>query len=175
MRHMLAQATEVPSTSALRDSLRTAYFFDCYSVELPLDSRTPLELYLNVVSRTPQWVDVLMNVRNKIVARIGLKDMGALSGVSPNMAAADYRAGDQAGIFKLIDANDREVILGETDKHLDVRISVFKQQHQDRTTVSVSTVVHVHNLLGRIYIFFVKPAHQIIAPATVSRLALKRL
>ncbi len=172
---MIAQASEVPSISALRDSLRTAFFFDCYSVELPLDSRTPLEFYLNVASRTPQWVDFLMSVRNKIVARIGLKNMGALSGISPNKAAADYRVGDQAGIFKLIEANDREVILGETDKHIDVRISVVKQQRKDRTTVSVSTVVHVHNLLGRIYMFFVTPAHRVIAPATVSKLAVKQL
>lgn len=171
---MIAQASEVPSISALRDSLRTAYFFDCYAVELPLDSRTPIELYLNVVSRTPQWIDFLMKVRNKIVARIGLKDLGPLSGISPSKLAADYRIGDQAGIFKLIETNEREVILGETDKHLDVRISVVKQQHQDRTLVSVSTIVHVHNLLGRIYMFFVTPAHRIIAPATVSKLALKR-
>lgn len=171
---MIAQACEVPPISALSDSLRTAYFFDCYSVEIPLDSRTPLELYLNVVSRTPPWIDFLMNVRNKIVASVGLKNMGALSGVSPSKAATEYRVGDQAGIFKLIETNDREVILGETDKHLDVRISVVKQQHQDRTIVSVSTVVHVHNLLGRIYMFFVTPAHRIIAPATISKLALKQ-
>lgn len=172
---MMAQASEVPSISALRDSLRTAYFFDCYSVELPPDPRTPLELYLSVVSGTPQWVDFLMKVRNKIVARIGLKDMGALSGVTPDKAAAHYRVGDQAGIFTLIEADDREVILGETDKHLDVRISVVKQQREDRTTVSVSTVVHVHNLLGRIYMFFVTPAHRVIAPATVSKLAVQQL
>lgn len=171
---MIAQASEVPSISALRESLHTAYFFDCYSVELPLDSRSPLELYLNVVSRTPRWIDFLMNVRNKIVARIGLKDMGPLSGVSPNKAAADYCVGDQAGIFKLIESNDREAILGETDKHLDVRVSVVKLLRQNRTIVSVSTVVHVHNLLGRIYMFFVTPAHRIIAPATVSKLALKQ-
>lgn len=171
---MIARASEVPSISALRGSLRTAYFFDCYCIELPPDSRTPLELYLKVVSSTPRWVNLLMNVRNKIVARIGLKDMGALSSVSPSKAPADYRVGDQAGIFQLIESNDREVILGETDKHLDVRISVVKQQHEDRTTVSVSTVVHVHNMLGRIYMAFVTPAHRIIAPATVSKLAVKQ-
>lgn len=168
---MMAQACEVPSISALREMLRTAYFFDCYAVELPTDSRTPLELYLHAVSRTPRWIDFLMNLRNKIVASIGLKDMGALSGVSPQKAAADYRVGDQAGIFKLIQANDSEAVLGETDRHLDVRISVVKEQREGRTTVSVSTVVHVHNLLGRIYMFFVTPAHRVIAPATVSRLA----
>ena len=45
---------EVPAFSALSESLRTAYFYDCYSTELPPDSRSPLELYLSVISRTPR-------------------------------------------------------------------------------------------------------------------------
>ena len=166
-----AQAAEVPSFSVLRDSLHSAYFYDCYSVELPPDDRSPLELYLSVVSRTPRWIDFLMNVRNKIVAQFGLKDMGALSGIEQSKPVDAYRIGDQAGIFKLLEFHQQEVILGETDKHLDVKISVAKQNKLGSTTVSVSTVVHVHNAMGRLYMFFVTPAHRIIAPATVSKIA----
>lgn len=171
MQLVIAQPAEVPPVSVLRDSLRTAYFSDCYAIELPLDSRTPLELYLNVVSRTPRWIDFLMSLRNKIVARLGLKDVGRLSGILPTKAVTDYRIGDQAGIFKLIESDDREVVLGETDKHLDVWISLLKQEQQGCTIISVSTVVHVHNLLGRIYMFFVIPVHRIIAPASISQLS----
>jgi hypothetical protein len=168
---MNAQATEVPAFSALSESLRTAYFYDCYAVELPPDSRSPLELYLSVVSQTPRWVDFLMNVRNTIVARLGLKNMGPLSGIDPQKSHQSYQIGDQAGIFKVLELHEREVILGETDRHLDVRISVAKQDSPTCTIASVSTVVHVHNLMGRVYMFFVTPAHRIIAPATVSKLA----
>ena len=166
---MKAKASEVPSFSALQDSLSTAYFFDCHSVDLPPDARSPLALYLNVIARTPGWVDFLMAVRNKVVARLGLKDMGAISHIDPNKPAEAYRIGDQAGIFKLLALHENEVILGEVDKHLDVRISVAKQDGPGKTTVSVSTVVHVHNTLGRVYMFSVVPAHRVIAPATVSR------
>jgi hypothetical protein len=164
-----AQASEVPSFSALRDSLSTAYFYDCYTVELPPDSRSPLELYLSVVSRTPRWIDFLMNVRNRIVAQFGLKNMGALSNIDPRKPTPAYRVGDQAGIFKLLELHEHEVILGETDKHLDVKISVAKQNKPGGTKISVSTVVHVHNAMGRLYMFFVIPAHRIIAPTTVSK------
>lgn len=174
MQLVIAQAADVPIVSVLRDSLRTAYFSDCYAIELPLDSRTPLELYLNVVSRTPRWIDFLMSVRNKVVARFGLKNVGRLNGISPTKVVTDYRIGDQAGIFKLIESNDQEVVLGETDKHLDVRISLLKQEQQGRTIISVSTVVHVHNLLGRIYMFFVIPAHRFIAPASLSQLTMPK-
>lgn len=167
---MRAQACDVPSFSALRGSLSTAYFHDCYAMALPPDGRSPLELYLTVVARTPRWIDALMNVRNKIVARIGLKDMGPLSGVNPNKPVQAYAIGDQIGIFKLQALHDREVILGESDKHLDVQISVARQDRPDSTTVYVSTVVHVHNALGRLYMLFVTPAHRIIAPAMASSL-----
>lgn len=167
---MHAQATDVPAFSALSESLRTAYFYDCYSVELPTDSRSPLELYLSVVSQTPRWVDFLMNIRNKVVARLGLKDMGPLSGIDPQKPPQAYRVGDKAGIFKVLELHEREVILGETDRHLNVKISVTTQDKPGCTVASVSTVVHVHNLMGRIYMFFVTPAHRIIAPATVSKL-----
>lgn len=168
---MNATATEVPSFSALQPSLRTAYFFDCYALALPPDTRSPLELYLSVVARTPQWIDFLMRVRNGIVARLGLKHMGALSGIDAGKPAQAYRIGDRAGIFRLLEVHEHEIILGETDKHLDVKVSVAKQDTAGGTTVSVSTVVHVHNMLGRVYMFFVAPAHRVIAPATVATLA----
>ena len=167
------QASEVPSFSALRNSLRSAYFYDCYTVALPPDKRSPLELYLSVVSRTPRWIDFLMNVRNKIVAQFGLKHMGALSAIDQNKPAHAYRIGDQIGIFKLLELHEQEVILGETDTHLDVKISVAKQDQLGSTAVFVSTVVHVHNAMGRLYMFFVTPAHRIIAPATISKVTLQ--
>ena len=114
-----------------------------------------------------------MTLRNKIVARLGLKDMGPLRGIDPRKPSGAYRIGDQAGIFKILELHEREVILGETDKHLDVMISVTKQDMPGCTVASVSTVVHVHNVMGRLYMLFVTPAHRIIAPATVSRLRLQ--
>ena len=85
------QVSEVPSFSALRDSLRSAYFYDCYTVALPQDERSPLELYLSVISQTPRWIEFLMNVRNKIVAQFGLKDMGALSAIDQSDLAPEKR------------------------------------------------------------------------------------
>ena len=65
-----------------------------------------------------------------------------------------------------------EISLGDSDKHLDVQVSVQKRMHEDASWLAVSTVVHVHNGLGKFYMFFVAPAHRVIAPATLrSRLA----
>lgn len=168
---MNARICKVPSFSSLQPQLSTAYFHDCYELVMPLDGRSPLALYLSVVSHTPRWVDALMTIRNKVVAVMGLKDMGPMRGIDQSKPAHAYRVGDQAGIFKVMALHDGELILGEADKHLDVKVSVAKQDGPARTTVFVSTVVHVHNPMGRLYMFFVAPAHRIIAPATVSRLS----
>lgn len=168
---MKPQASETPAFSALHPNLPSAYFHDCYAITLPPDSRTPLELYLDLVSRTPGWIDFLMNLRNRFVVKLGLKSVGVLSGIDRNKPAHAYGIGDQAGIFRLLEIHDNEVVLGETDKHLDVKVSVARQTQAGKTVVYVSTVVHVHNAMGRAYMFFITPAHRIIAPATVARLA----
>lgn len=167
---MFAQSVEIPSNSMLQNSLSSAYFFDCYAIDLPFDTRSPFELYLDMIARVPRWIDYLMVLRNKIVARMGLKDVGVLGHNSSSKASAEYCIGEQIGIFKLLENRADEAVLGETDKHLDVHISVIKQVHNARMTVSVSTVVHVHNWLGRVYMLFVAPAHRLIAPTTVTQL-----
>lgn len=100
-----------------------------------------------------------------------MKDMGPFNGAGRGTSVYAYCIGDRTGIFKLLELHEREVILGETEKHLDVKISLVKQDKADRTTVSVSTVVHVHNALGRLYMLLVAPAHRIIAPTMISKLA----
>lgn len=74
------------------------------------------------------------------------------------------------GIFTLFENTFDEVILGDQDKHLDVFVGIQRRElpnHQ--VMLSVTTVVHVHNWLGRLYMLPVKPMHRIIAPAVLSR------
>lgn len=150
-------------------ALPGAYFFDCYHTDYRHEGIPAMQLFLNTFAHTPGWVESLMRVRNHVVGWFGLKNLGHLSAVNPNKAARDYRVGERAGIFSLIYQSDEEVILCDKDKHLDVRVSVSKQREGERQFVAVTTVVHVHNWLGRAYMLFVGPAHKIIAPAVIRR------
>lgn len=67
--------------------------------------------------------------------------------------------------------SDDEIILGDSDKHLDVKVSVCKIAQDGRQSVAVTTVVHIHNLLGRIYMLFVAHVHRLIVPASLVRAA----
>lgn len=62
-------------------------------------------------------------------------------------------------------------MLGDSDKRLDVVISIFKNtaHANEIPSISITTVVHVHNLLGRVYMLPVTPLHKLIAPAVLNR------
>jgi Protein of unknown function (DUF2867) len=122
---------------------------------------------MQTVGNTPGWVNALMSLRNRVVGLFGLKNLGALGDVR---AVDDYRVGDRVGIFTLLFQTEQEVILGDLDKHLEVRVSVRKMQNNSGTALlAVSTAVHEHNTLGKIYMFFVGPIHKIIVPAVLRR------
>ncbi|MOA52080.1 hypothetical protein D3C78_1753160 [compost metagenome] len=76
------------------------------------------------------------------------------------------------GIFTLVCNTPEEVLLVDRDKHLDVYISLLCQAvtADSPRTVVLSTVVHPHNLLGRLYMLPVAPFHRFIAPIALGRL-----
>ncbi len=110
-----------------------------------------------------------MALRNSIVALFGLKNLGGIAQIDPHKRSSDYQAGDHVGIFTLISNSDNEVLLGDSDKHLNVVVSVHKRVDSIHggAIITVTTVVHVHNWLGRLYMIPVTPAHKVIARAMV--------
>ncbi|WP_260115124.1 DUF2867 domain-containing protein [Pseudoduganella guangdongensis] len=94
---------------------------------MPDDDNAPaLELYLRVVRQTPGWVNRLMALRNWMAGLVGLKNLGHLARLDAVRTASDYRMGDRVGIFSLLYLTPGEVLLGDSDKHLDVVLSVCK-------------------------------------------------
>ena len=160
---------DVPLQSRLRNEVAGAYFHDCYEVSVNTEGQSAMALYLTVVSRTPAWVNTLMALRNRAVSVVGLKNLGHLGALDRAKQASDYRVGDRVGIFSLLSVTEDEVVLGDSDKHLNVKVSVCKVAHDAHTSVAVSTVVNVHNTLGKVYMLFVAPVHRLIAPAMLAR------
>jgi hypothetical protein len=167
--HATPVETTVPAASALAASLPGAYFHDAWAIA-PLDpGASALEMFLNVTAGTPGWVNTLMTLRNRLVSLAGLKNLGTLSGLDPHKPASAYQVGDRVGIFTLFANTPNEVLLGDKDKHLDVMLSVHKalDARTGQVLATVSTVVHVHNWLGRLYMLPVTPMHRLIAPAVI--------
>ena len=162
-------AIDIPSHSAISRHVPGAHFHDCYEVPVQATEATALEIYLGAVSHTPAWVNRLMAVRNQAVSWVGLKDLGPLGAVDVSKPARAYRVGDRVGIFSVLQIGDDEVILEDADKHLCVKVSVCKLVNGSQRSVAVSTVVHTHNTLGRLYMLVVAPVHKRIVPAMLAR------
>lgn len=155
----------VPPDSIIFQRLHGADFYDCHAMSIPATGQSALALYLQVVAGTPRWVNALMALRNRVVQLAGLKNLGHLGDVDPAKPASAYRLGERVGIFSIVNLSEEEVILTDIDRHLKVELSV--RRHESK--VSVSTVVHTHNALGRFYMLFVAPLHRRIVPATLRR------
>ncbi|GAB6260941.1 DUF2867 domain-containing protein [Photobacterium sp. CCB-ST2H9] len=160
----------LPAQSGMHTLLKDAYFFDSHSTTIPYRNQSALDVYFVLVKETPSWVNRLMALRNYIVGFLGLKNLGHMADIDAAKPNAEYRAGDKVGIFSIYSVSDQEIILEDRDKHLDVRVSFFVEPAGETATVHASTVVQVKNWLGKLYMFFVAPVHQVIVPTSLKKL-----
>ncbi|MDO8384960.1 MAG: DUF2867 domain-containing protein [Polaromonas sp.] len=163
---MSTRAVPIPTACALAVTRHDADFADAWEVLVPASSLTATEIYRALSRQTPGWINRLMRLRNQLVQPLGLKDLGALSAVP----SAEAVPGQRMGLFEVVSVAPQELVLQDDDKHLVVQLSVLKQGHDaSHDKLTLSTVVHIHNRLGRVYMLFVGPAHKIIAPALLRR------
>ncbi|PWQ95748.1 DUF2867 domain-containing protein [Leucothrix arctica] len=163
--------SEIPNNSKISSHVDGAYFADCHATVIPYENQSALDTFLQQAREMPGWINALMSLRNKAVSRLGLKNLGSFADVEQGKASADYKVGDRVGIFTLYENTHHEVILEDQDKHLGVRLSFFIEPEAGGTAkVHATTVVHVNNTLGKVYMFFVAPVHKVIVPATLKRL-----
>ena len=160
----MTPAVSIPTECALSSRQYDADFADAYEALVPASDLTATEIYRAVTRQTPGWIDALMRLRNQVVQPFGLKNLSGMAVVAPG----DAVPGKRMGLFEVVSCSDQELVLQDDDKHLLVQLSVFKQTHNHtHDKLTLSTVVHTHNTLGRIYMAFVGPAHKVIAPAVL--------
>lgn len=129
------------------------------------------EIAKDFMKPMPGWIDALMSLRNAIVSVVGLKRSNDKKlGKQPKDVR--FVAGEKVGFFNVYSLTTNELVLGEDDKHLNFRISLFLGNQEGNPTkkvVAVTTVVTFNNWLGHAYFFFVKPFHQLIVPAMLAK------
>jgi Protein of unknown function (DUF2867) len=142
---------------------------DAYSMSLPEGTSASPELLARFIfSQHAPWIAGLMKIRDALVAGFGLKTSAQLTSLG-----VDDRA-KRVGIFKVYNTTEHEIVLGEDDKHLNFRLSVLCSAQPaiaGKRRLVVSTVVHCHNRLGRIYIFLIAPFHRLIVRSSLRRAA----
>ncbi|MBC7383979.1 MAG: DUF2867 domain-containing protein [Bacteroidia bacterium] len=165
--------TGLPGNSILYKNHEKYNYADSYltTVNDPENVYKAVDIAIAFFSSAPNWVNNLMVVRNKIVSVFGLKTSMPPGNRSKQIEKMKFEAGEQVGLFKVFDNTDQEIILGEDDKHLNFRVSLFLENNSkdpSKKTITISTTITYNNWLGRFYFLPVKPMHQIIVPAMLS-------
>jgi Protein of unknown function (DUF2867) len=165
----LIKPVALPAQSAVATLYESTNLADAFAVQLPSGtSGDPAVLWRFLISHQPSWIGWLTNLRDAIVACFGLKTAKHLATLAGEASA------DRIGIFRVYGRSETEIVLGEDDRHLDFRLSVLRTPDLSPSLggqLTVSTVVHCHNLLGRAYIFVIAPFHRLVVTASLRRAA----
>ena len=172
---MQIKKTVLPNNSVLKNETSYYHYIDSYEGEFQDKENTigPKEVAKAFFMSAPEWVQKLFAFRNKVVGLIGLKTPNHTTDRQKQLNDFKCEPGEQLGLFKVFNKSENEVILGEDDKHLDFRVSLFIEQkpnYNPTKKLIISTTVIFHNWLGRLYFLPVKPFHQLIVPTMLKGL-----
>ena len=158
------KATAVLPDARLLGLLPAPVFADAYQTVFRAPALDTCQASREIFdSPPPAWVNALMSLRNRIVEPFGLK-----AGLRHSTAAAQQHI----GIFPVLAESPQEMLLGLDDRHLDFRLAVSVQAGTaGGQQITVTTVVHTHNLLGRVYLAAILPFHRLIARSMLDRAA----
>ena len=134
---------------------------DAYAIALPAGTSGDVQVLARAaLGRSPGWVRVLLRVRDAVMGRLGVKTTAQVR------AGADASGVKRIGFFPVLGWRDRELLLGENDRHLDFRASVLLQAGADGgREIVLTTVVHCRNGLGRVYLAVIRPFHVLVVRA----------
>ena len=111
------------------------------------------------------WVRLLLGLRDALVAGFRVKTSQEVrrAAIADNAERIDF--------FRIRARSDRELILGEDDRHLDFRLSLLLRARPDGSgdELVATTVVRCHNALGRVYLALIARFHRLVVVSNLSR------
>ncbi|KQW01270.1 hypothetical protein ASC87_15410 [Rhizobacter sp. Root1221] len=164
-----ACATSLPPDSAVAVRYPGAHLADAFSIVLPHGTSHDVErLARAALGDPPAWLRVLLAIRDAAMAPFGVKTTAQLRG-SPAAKQADV-----IDFFHIRSRSERELVLGENDRHLDFEASVLLRPAAaagGHAELVATTVVHCHNGLGRVYLAVIAPFHRRVVRSALQRAA----
>lgn len=165
-----ARPVAIAPGDLLHPLLAGSHFAHAARIVLPRRPPSALQAYLDIAGQVPGWFDGLMRVRNAGMRLLGMKDLGAIRAV-PAAAPAGLAVGQRLGIFTLGALAADGIVLGDSDRHLRVELSLQLAADRRDCGLTLATVVHLHRPFGRLYMLPVAPLHRLIVPRLLERYA----
>ena len=112
-------AAEVPTPVAcnLLDASKVVHFADAYQTAVSNPKMS---------HRAPGWVKMFLKIRGIVASILGLRYERVA--VLQLASEARYQIGQRVGMFSIQSIEPNELILGDNDKHLDFRVSIYRPQ-----------------------------------------------
>lgn len=140
-------------------AVSSADHMDALSIESDVEL---LPFIRGMVSFNPSWLRALYRIRAAALRLVG-HETGVPQGTALQISLTP---GEQAGFFTVEDASDTHWIASASESHLTARLAVLQSPgRRRRYTYRVVTVVHYHNLLGRVYFAVIQPFHFLVVRA----------
>ena len=140
---------------------------------LILETKKIFDVYfiiVKLIKSIPKWFKFLLNFRNAIVSIFGLKT-GKIKNVYENLGKLNFQQDQSIGNIFILLKDKNHLIAELKDKHLDFRFSILIRQVDGITKVSLSTIVKINNIFGKVYFFLITPFHRLIIPNILNRLS----
>ncbi|WP_229729575.1 DUF2867 domain-containing protein [Agaricicola taiwanensis] len=158
-----------PAESRIAGAYKGADLVDSFATKLCAGMPRDLDVLARAILGHPAWwVRGLLNIRDLVVARFGLKTTSELQ------RRTHAEAGESIDFFPILSRYEDELVLGVNDRHLDFKTSIMLRPPADRGDFDavVTTVVHCHNNLGRAYLALIKPFHVLVIRSNLRRAVL---
>jgi len=153
---IITSLSTIPENSVLANGFGTIDYCDSYRIFKATNDTA--EEIAAIILKQSKWEKCLMGIRDSVVGIFGLK------------TSKDIRKG-QTALFPVIEQNENEIVFGENDKHLNVKVSVLVDRKN--SYIYLTTIVHFNNFFGRLYFLPVKPFHKIIVKSSFKRKVLE--
>ncbi len=162
-----AHSVKPPASSAIAGWYPHADLLDSFAIQLPPDApRDPRALAELVLLQQPAAVRRLMSVRDFVMAKAGVATSADIR------RTADGK--DRIGFFPVLSSTPSEIVVGYNDRHLDFRTSIAVIEDPGGDLLAATTAVRCHNLLGRLYLFTIRPFHVAIVRSGLRRVREKK-
>jgi hypothetical protein len=152
-----ATACQLPPESRLGVSLRRVDYLDSFEVASRSPQQDLVTIYAAALGHLPKVFKHLLVVRSRLVKPFGIAGVSYKDLARPIDTGRSYVVGDKIGRWTLFAKYPDELITGANDRHLDFRVSVFRDA---RPRIVLSTAVMTHNVFGRAYLATILPFHR---------------
>ena len=151
---MFKSKIDIPNQASILKEFDSVDYQDSYVMEVG-EEVSFSDLLKHFLLAMPVWVRGLLLVRHLFAMAFGLDtdrpDKGAFN-------AFEGKVGQVLALFKVLKLEPNEMVTGWNDKHLDFRLSIYREKGK----VYFNTVVSFNGWLGRFYFLPVRPMHVLI-------------